>query len=92
MHFICKFICYRHISIHASFRGIYYLIAISELTIGFENFSMSVPEAAGTMEVCVIVSEPNENVPIPDVVVIVQTMHFGEASKNLVSSIKAGYA
>lgn len=66
---------------------IYYLIAISELTIGFENFSMSVPEAAGTMEVCVIVSEPNENVPIPDVVVIVQTMHFGEASKNLVSSI-----
>ncbi len=54
---------------------------ISELTIGFENFSMNVLEAAGTVEVCVVVSAPNETVSIPDVVVYVHTWFFGEASR-----------
>ncbi len=42
---------------------------------------MNVLEAAGTVEVCVVVSAPNEIVSIPDVVVYVQTWFFGEASK-----------
>ena len=42
---------------------------------------MNVLEAAGTMEVCVVVSAPEKTVHIPDVVVYVQTWFFGEASK-----------
>ena len=42
---------------------------------------MNVLEAAGTVEVCVVVSAPNETVGIPDVVVYVHTWFFGEASR-----------
>ncbi len=42
---------------------------------------MSVSEGAGTIEVCVVISEPDKDVLIPDVVVYVRTWFFGEASE-----------
>ena len=42
---------------------------------------MEVDEGSGSVEVCVMVHNPNRTVPIPDVVVNVDPMYLGEASE-----------
>lgn len=39
-------------------------------------------EGAGQVEICVVVFEPDNKVPIPDMVLDMKTFYFGEASKS----------
>lgn len=51
------------------------------LEIGFEKSDINIGEEAGTVEICVKIVFPKDNVPIQDVTLEASPLYIGEASK-----------